>query len=62
MSDLALFVAGTIVTLMVAAAVTLLMWGAANEPRPGEAFERPQETRGERARDAGSVVRGARRP
>jgi hypothetical protein len=51
-SDLFIFLAGTIVTLMVAAAVLLLMWGAAHEPRPSEAFERPSDMRGERARDA----------
>lgn len=51
MSDVFVFLAGTIVTLMVSAAVLLLMWGAAHEPRPGEPFERPSEMRGERARD-----------
>jgi hypothetical protein len=51
-SDLFLFLAGTIVTLMVAAVVFLLMWGAAHEPRPGEAFERPSDRQDERARDA----------
>lgn len=33
MSDVLLFFIGCLVTLMVAAAVGLLLWGAANEPR-----------------------------
>jgi hypothetical protein len=33
MSDLYIFVLGCFVSLLVAAAVGLLMWGAANEPR-----------------------------
>jgi hypothetical protein len=40
-NDAIIFLVGTIVTLMVAAAVTLLFWGAANEPRPGEPLETP---------------------
>ncbi len=61
MNDLFLFLAGTIVTMMVAAAVLLLMWGAAHEPRSGEALEPPSDIRGERARYAGSAAGGGRR-
>ncbi len=36
MSQLALFLFGCLVTMVVASAVGLLMWGAANEPEDGE--------------------------
>lgn len=42
MSDVFLFLIGTLVTLIVSAAVALLMWGAAREPRAGEARPLPR--------------------
>lgn len=46
MNEAILFAFGCFVTLMVFGAVGLLMWGAANEPRPGA---RPSEQDPERA-------------
>lgn len=46
MSDLFIFLFGTLVSLFCAAAVGLLVWGAAHEPRPGEPYE--AERRAER--------------
>ena len=42
MADFTLFLIGSYVTLLVGAAVALLMWGAAREPGPGEPDERPE--------------------
>ena len=39
MSDLAIFAMGTFVTLLVACAVGILIWGAAQEPAEGEVPE-----------------------
>lgn len=60
MADLFIFVAGLVVTLMVAGAVTLLLWGAANEPRHREPLEPSQRAAAPRPR-ALPLVRGGRR-
>lgn len=39
MSDLAIFAMGTFVTILVACAVGILIWGAAQEPSAGEVPE-----------------------
>lgn len=42
MSNLALFVVGSLVTLLVAASMTLLVWGAVLDSRDQRAFEEDQ--------------------
>ena len=55
MSNLGLFVVGTLVTLLVAASMALLMWGAVLDGRDEDARradERARESKGRRVVDA----------
>lgn len=55
MSNLGLFVVGTLVTLLVAASMALLIWGAVLDGRDEEArraAERARESKGRRVVDA----------
>jgi len=60
MSDLILFLVGCVVSLMVAGAVGLLLWGAASEPR-GSVFSRGKAvTPGRRMSRGSPAVREGR--
>ena len=53
MSDVFLFLLGAIITTIVASAVGLLVWGAANEP--GELEVSPSTQTGARGSESGSA-------
>jgi len=54
MSDVFLFLIGSLVTLVVSAAVGLLFWGAMNEPRPGAEPSRLRKVEPSPRRESGA--------